>query len=250
MYPRLLTSGFTLLLFTLSILISAAPPAHAQMVVLSLSCDSLMQDCDTVLAEYYAPDNLLLKKVKIAEEITTVNYQYNASGQLIGKKHTDRKNQLIKYERYTLDSEGEWIIDTIFGKNDELLLILTRQRTAAPGVYQIQWYFKNELAPMTTQLVQENEQKEELSNSTCYSPDNCITTLNRFNNGRKTAVELWVLTPDRSQPVLRETEELFYDSTGRLTLRVRFLEPDHTILERNKYLYFTGTDPLKRPTGR
>ena len=225
-------------------------PAFSQSSTLTLSCDSLMQDCDTVLAEYYDDHKLLLKKVRLAEENTIVTYEYNEQRQVIGKRHTNGKNQLLKYERLTLDSEGEWIIDTIFGKSDELLMILTRQRTTDPNVFRIQWYFKNELAPMTTQLVRMDENRNEISNSTCYSPDNCITTLNKYNNGTKNSVELWVLSPGLTQPELKETEELYYNEKGLLTLRIRYKEPEHTILERNKYLHYTGEDPLKRPTGR
>lgn len=210
----------------------------------------MMQDCDTVLAEYYNQKNLLVKKIRLAEENTTISYTYDEQQKVIGKRHTNAKSQLIKYERLTVDNEGEWIIDTIFGKSDELLMILTRQRTTEPGVFRIHWYFKNELVPMTTQLVRTDEQGNELSNSTCYSPDNCITTINKYTDGKKTAVELWVLSPGIPQPELKETEELYYDEQGKLILRIRYAEPDHTILERNKYLYFEGKDPLARPTGR
>ncbi len=236
-----------LFLFLLTLFILPSTKGNAQYAVFTYACDSLLQNCDTVLAEYYDKKGQLTRKVRFAEENSLILFEYDSLGRLAGKKHRKQNWQLIKSEKYYFDESGSWKIDSIFGTNDELLMVLTRQRVDESGVFHIKWYFRTEKTPMTTQIVKEDEKGTEITNSTCYSPDNCITYINSFHNGRKTNVELWVLSPETGvNPRLAETEELIYDPSGKLTGRVRFKEPEHYILERNKYERVDGLLPYRK----
>lgn len=237
-------SAFALLLLFLILQTTTSVGQHA---VFTYSCDSVLNNCDTVLAEYYDNNNRLTRKIRFAEENSLILFEYDSLGRLTGKKHRAANWQLTKNEKYFFDAGGQWTIDSIFGKNDELLMVLTRQRGNEPGMFLINWYFRTEKSPMTSQIVKEDSKGTELSNSTCYSPDNCITYINKFNNGRKIFVELWVMSPETgANPTLAETEELIYDAQGTLAGRVRFKEPEHIILERNKYEKVEGLLPYKK----
>ena len=222
--------------------------SHSQYAIFTYSCDTVMANCDTILAEYYDKAGRLNRKVNLKEGRNFITYEYDSTGRLTGKKHRQPDWTLVKYEKYYFTGGNEkWTHDSIFGKTNELLMVLTRQQTLDPGSYLVNWFFRKEASPMTTQIIKEDGQGHELSNSTCYAPDNCITYINRYNQDRKIFVELWVLSPESgSSPILKESEELVYDANGQLTARVRFKEPEHIILERNRYERIEGLLPYKK----
>ena len=236
-----------LTLTVIAVALLLAGNVKGQYAIFTMRCDSTMAKCDTVLAEYYNKNNKLARKVKMEEERTLILYEYDSAGHLTGKKHRNERWELQKYEKYTLNEQGEWMIDSMFGKTNELLMTLVRKPSDQPDVYFVNWFFRYEETPMTVQKIKTDSSGNELSNSTCYAVDNCVTYVFRYEKDRKTGVELWELGPDKfGVPVLKESEELVYDERGQLIGRVRYREPEHEIIERNKYLRVEGLLPVKK----
>ncbi|MFN8152695.1 MAG: hypothetical protein U0Y08_00235 [Bacteroidia bacterium] len=220
--------------------------ANGQYALLTFRCDSTFTPGDTLLAEYYNLQNKLIRKVKYEPEKTTILYEYDSTGTLISKKHRSSSWELIKTERFTKGENGDWKTDSVFGKRNELLMALLKTKTEDSTLSFINWFYRMEETPMTVQKIKTDGAGNELSNSTCYAVDNCVTYVYRYTNNRKTGVELWVLSPDKAgMPVLTESEELIYDTGGELMARIRFSEPDHEIIERNKYVKVPGLRPSK-----
>lgn len=216
----------------------------AQHRILSLRCDSLYQQCDTLLIEHYNADNLLIRKEKRNGEKTDIQYFYNAQQQVILKKHYNSAGELQKENHLYYNSIGDWITDSLLGKNAELLVCLQRTRIySSPDSgnrYKVEWYYKGEQTPFTTQLTSSDTAGRELTNSTCYSPVNCVTTVFSYGPRGKTATELWVLQPDSNVPQLTESEEYYYTDSDHPAGMVRFAEPNHVCIERIRYLRLEG----------
>lgn len=216
----------------------------AQHRLLSLRCDSVYQQCDTVQIEYYDAGNLLIRKEKFSGEKTDIRYFYNPQQQVVLKKHFNAKGELQKENHIYYDNNGDWIIDSLLGKNAELLVCLQRTRIySSPDSgnrYKVEWYYKGEQAPFTTQLTSSDTAERELTNSTCYSPVNCVTTVFSYGPKGKTATELWVLQPDSNVPQLTESEEYYYTDADHPAGMVRFAEPNHVCIERIRYQRLEG----------
>lgn len=218
--------------------------SNAQHRILSLRCDSLYQQCDTILIEYYDANQLLIQKEKRSGEKTNIQYFYNTQQQVVLKKHFNSAGELQKENHIYYDSNGDWTTDSLLGKNAELLVCLQRTRIySSPDSgnrYKVEWYYKGESTPFTTQLTSSDTAGRELTNSTCYSPVNCVTTVFSYGPRGKTATELWVLQPDSNVPQLTESEEYYYTELNQQAGMVRFMEPNHVCIERIRYKRLEG----------
>lgn len=209
----------------------------AQYTLVTLSCDSSMRLCDTLSLEKYNQYGQLVEKTKKGQASGIIRYTYNDAGKLVLKEHFDEQKQLQKQNRIVLDSTGEWRLDSLLDSSGKLLYLFKREkREDRENTWQIDWYFRSDSVASTRQLVQHDGSGLEISNSTCYSVDNCVTYRFRYQNRHKSYCELWVYEPGGTNPALKETEEWYFENEEHAKGSIRFAEPEHRIVARFKYI--------------
>lgn len=230
---RLFHRFFITVICILSLIRTSALAQHS---IVTLSCDSGYIHCDTLTIEHFDDQKKLISKVRIGNPTMIVYYKYNQQGKLIHKNHQNISGEFQKENNITLDSTGTWTVDSLTGKKGETLAVFKRTPLSKPYRYQIEWFFKGDSKPSTRQIIQEDELGNELSNSTCYNSDNCVTYKNYYNGNRKMRTELWVLESTSNTPVLRESEDYYYQDGDDPIGSVRFKEPEHEFTGRFKYI--------------
>jgi hypothetical protein len=212
--------------------------SFAQYTVLTLHCNENYEKCDTVSIEDFNANRKLLYKLKWGEQKSSIEYIYNEKNILTEKRHVNHAGIRTKSNYIYSDSLGSWHTDSLIDSNGKLLYTFKRSPTSKPNNYMIEWFYKKDPNPSTRQIIQYDEQEKELSNSTCYSADNCVTYVYFYNEGRKIRSELWAMEGPNAQPVLKETEEYVYGAENQQqhSALIRFLEPAHTVIARYKYV--------------
>lgn len=223
--------------FTLVYLLSYTT-AMAQYTVMTLHCTENSEKCDTVSIEDFNANRQLLYKLKWGEQKSSIEYIYNEKNILIEKRHRSNDSTRTKSNYIYSDSTGSWHTDSLIDSNGKLLYTFKRTTTSNPNNFMIEWFYKKDPQPSSRQIIQYDENGKELSNSTCYSADNCVTYVYFYNEGRKIRSEFWAMEGPNAQPVLKETEEFVYEKENQQqpSASVRFLEPAHTLMNRFKYI--------------
>ena len=231
------SSQKTIKLFTLVYLLSTTS-SFSQYTVMTLHCTENFEKCDTVSIEDFNANRQLLYKLKWGEQKTSIEYLYNEKNVLVEKRHRSNDGTRTKSNYIYSDSTGSWHTDSLIDSNGKLLYTFKRSPTSNPNNFMIEWFYKRDPNPSTRQIIQYDEHEKELSNSTCYSADNCVTYVYFYNEGRKIRSELWVMEGPNAQPVLKETEEFVYEKENQQqhSALIRFLEPAHTVIARFKYV--------------
>lgn len=222
----------------LLILFLNTPTAHGQYTHITLQCKENFDQCDTVTVEKFNEKGQILYRLKFGEHKTSIDYIYNEKKILVKKVHRNELNEITKNNHIYSDSTGFWHTDSLIDYKGKLLYTFKRTPTGKTNNYMIEWFYKNDPNPSSRQIIQYDENGKELSNSTCYSADNCVTYVYFYNQGHKIRTELWAMEGPNSQPILKETEEFIYstESEHHATSSVRFLEPEHTLIGRYKYV--------------
>lgn len=210
----------------------------SQRTVMTLHYLDNPEQCDTITIEDYNEKDQIVYRLKWGEQKSSVEYIYNEKNVLLEKRHRSNDGTHTKSNYIYSDSTGSWHTDSLIDPSGRLLYTFKRTPTSKPNNYMIEWFYKRDPNPSTRQIIQYDEQGKELSNSTCYSADNCVTYVYFYNEGRKIRSEFWVMEGPNAQPVLKETEEFVYgtENSKHPTATVRFLEPAHTVIARFKYI--------------
>jgi hypothetical protein len=212
--------------------------AFSQYTLISLHCKENFEQCDTVSIEKFNENDQMLYRLKYGDYKTSIEYIYNEKNILIKKIHRNDTNEITKINLIYSDENGFWHTDSLMDPSGRLLYTFKRTPTAKPNNYMIEWFYKRDPNPSSRQIIQYDENGKELSNSTCYTADNCVTYVYFYNNGHKIRAELWAMEGIDAQPVLKETEEFVYSTihTYHPNSSVRFSEPEHTVIGRFKYV--------------
>ena len=223
--------------FTLVYLLSNTT-ASAQYTLMTLHCTENYEKCDTVSIEDFNSHRQLLYKLKWGELKSSIEYIYNEKKILVEKKHRSDDGTHTKSNYIYSDSLGSWHTDSLIDTQGKLLYTFKRTPTSKPDNFMIEWFYKKDPQPSSRQIIQYDENGKELSNSTCYSADNCVTYVYFYNEGRKIRSEFWAMEEPNAQPVLKETEEFVYEKENQQqpSSSLRFLEPTHTLMSRFKYV--------------
>lgn len=211
---------------------------YGQYTLISLHCRENFEQCDTVSREDFNERDQLLYRLKYGDYKTSIEYIYNEKNILIKKIHRNDTNEITKINLIYSDENGFWHTDSLIDPSGRLLYTFKRTPTAKPNNYMIEWFYKRDPNPSSRQIIQYDENGKELSNSTCYTADNCVTYVYFYHHGHKIRSELWAMEGPNAQPVLKETEDFVYstENAHQPTTSVRFAEPDHTIIGRFRYV--------------
>jgi hypothetical protein len=208
----------------------------SQKTVLTLRCSENFEKCDTVSIEDFNANQQLLYKLKWGEQKSSIEYIYNEKNVLVEKRHRSNDGTHTKSNYIYSDSTGSWHTDSLIDTQRKTLYTFKRTPTSKPDNFMIEWFYKSDPNPSSRQIIQYDEKGKELSNSTCYSSDNCVTYVYFYNEGRKIRSEFWVMEGPNAQPILREIEEYYYAEDEFAIGSIRFAEPEHICTSRFKYI--------------
>jgi len=208
----------------------------SQKTVLTLHCGDNFENCDTVSIEDYNAKDQILYRIKFAEPKSSIEYLYTKEQVLYKKVHRNADGIIQKTNNIYSDSSGSWHTDSLIHVSGKVLYVFKRKPTEMPNNYMIEWFFKRDPNPSSRQIIQYDESGKELSNSTCYSADNCVTYVFYYNGDQKIRSELWAMDGPNSQPIQKEIEEFVYENGTQPTYSIRFAEPAHSVGARFKYV--------------
>ena len=209
----------------------------SQYRICTLQCDSGLIACDTLSIEQYDAEERLIMKERRDAPFPVIVCTYDERGQLIIKQHRTRDGITGKTNKITYDSNGVWMTDSLLDTDGRTLLILKKSKLNESNRFRIDWFFNDDTASGAYQIIQEDDSGLELSNTTCYAHESCITYRFFYNKGRKVRQEIWVLDEARGLPLLRETEEFYYGNNDELPSgSVRFVEPEHRSTAHFRYV--------------
>ena len=204
-----------ILLFWMSI-----NPLHAQKITYEIKCDCDQKNCDTLSVSYFNREDQLIKKTRRDFPPTTLNYFYNSSGKLYKKTSFDENGKLKKFNKIYFQPNQEWFADSLFNADSSFSMALLRIKDTTPQGWIIFWSFKGDTIPTVEQRIVMDTLGNEFLNTTCYSPNECITYKSYYKDHIRTNTEIWVIKSDKPVPELKEIEEYILDDFGKQKIKV------------------------------
>jgi hypothetical protein len=99
-------------------------------------------------------------------------------------------------------------------------MALMRIKDTMPNGWIVYWSFKGDSIPSVEQRIVMDSLGNEFLNTTCYSPNDCITYKSYFRDHVKTNTEVWVIKSDKPVPELKEMEEYVLDENGQHKVKI------------------------------
>lgn len=194
--------------------------SNAQKITYELKCDCDQKVCDTVSVSYFNREEQLIKKVRRDFPSTTIYYYYNSSGKLYKKTSFDENGKLKKFNKVYYQPNQEWFADSLFNADSSFSMALMRIKDTMPNGWIVYWSFKGDSIPSVEQRIVMDSLGNEFLNTTCYSPNDCITYKSYFRDHVKTNTEVWVIKSDKPVPELKEMEEYVLDENGQHKVKI------------------------------
>jgi hypothetical protein len=194
--------------------------SNAQKITYELKCDCDQKVCDTVSVSYFNREEQLVKKVRRDFPPTTIYYFYNSSGKLYKKTSFDENGKLKKFNKVYYQPNQEWFADSLFNADSSFSMALMRIKDTMPNGWIVYWSFKGDSIPSVEQRIVMDSLGNEFLNTTCYSPNDCITYKSYFRDHVKTNTEVWVIKSDKPVPELKEMEEYVLDENGQHKVKI------------------------------
>ena len=193
---------------------------NAQKITYELKCDCDQKACDTVSVSYFNREEQLVKKVRRDFPPTTLYYYYNSSGKLYKKTSFDENGKLKKFNKVYYQPNQEWFADSLFNADSSFSMALMRIKDTSPNAWIVYWSFRGDSIPSVEQRIVLDSLGNEFLNTTCYSPNDCITYKSYYKEHVKTNTEVWVIKSDKPVPELKEIEEYVLDENGQHKVKI------------------------------
>lgn len=191
----------------------------AQYTCIEIKCDCDNQACDTVSITEYNRQEQLIKKIKFSkipgEPTLYINYDYNSNGQLLKKTAKSKEGKLVWFQKSYYQYNKTLFADTLFKADSTLKISFLHVKDSILRGKIVYWSFAGDTAPTVEQRIVLDTLGNEFLNTTCYSPNDCITYKSFYKGKTKTNTEVWVLKNDKPVPMLSEIEEYLLDEKGR-----------------------------------
>ncbi len=208
------------IIFILTIVFSGSIKTNAQKIIYEIKCDCDEKIHDTISVCYYNREEQLAKKVRRDFPPTSIYYYYNSSGKLYKKTSFDENEKLKKFNKVFYQPNQEWFADSLFNADSSFSMALLRIKDTMPMSWIVYWSFKGDTIPTVEQRIVLDSLGDEFLNTTCYSPNDCITYKTYYKNHVKTNIEVWVIKNDKPVPELKEIEEFVLDENGKQKVKI------------------------------
>jgi hypothetical protein len=193
--------------------------SHAQYTCIEIKCDCDNQSCDTISISTYNRQEQLTKKVKFSkiptEPTLYIMYDYNSNGQLTRKVARNKQGDLIWFNKLYYQYNKTLFADTLFKADSTMKIAFLHVKDTASRSKVVYWSFAGDTVPSVEQRIVLDTLGNEFLNTTCYSPNDCITYKSFYKGKTKTNTEVWVLKSENPVPTLTELEEYILDDSNR-----------------------------------
>lgn len=221
--------------------------SDAQYVCTEIKCNCDNQACDTISVSTYNRQEQLIKKVKLSKVPTEptlyITYDYNSNGQLTKKVARNKNGDLVWFNKSYYQFNKTLFADSLFKSDSTLKIAFLHVKDTNLRGKIVYWSFAGDSIPSVEQRIVLDSLGNEFLNTTCYSPNDCITYKSFYKNTSKTHTEVWVLKSDKPIPTLTEMEEYVLDEQNRWKVMVK-LNGDGDCTEH--YFYTYTTDEIKK----
>jgi len=233
--------AIVLFLFNLVVISS-----YAQYSCIEIKCDCDNQNCDTLSILSYNRQEQLVKKIKFSkiqtEPTLYITYDYNSNGQLTRKVSRNKNGDLIWFNKLYYQYNTNLFADTLFKADSTLKIAFLHVKDTALRGKVVYWSFAGDTIPSVEQRIVLDSLGNEFLNTTCYSPNDCITYKSFYKGKTKTNTEVWVLKNEKPVPILTELEYYVLDDKNRWSAMSK-LNGDSQCKEHYFYIY---TDDVKK----
>lgn len=233
--------AIVLFLFNLVVISS-----YAQYTCIEIKCDCDNQNCDTLSILTYNRQEQLVKKIKFSKVQTEptlyITYDYNSNGQLTRKVARNKNGDLVWFNKLYYQYNTNLFADTLFKADSTLKIAFLHVKDTALRGKVVYWSFAGDTIPSVEQRIVLDSLGNEFLNTTCYSPNDCITYKSFYKGKTKTNTEVWVLKNEKPVPILTELEYYVLDDKNRWSAMSK-LSGDSQCKEHYFYIY---TDDVKK----
>ena len=227
--------AFALFLFSFVFISS-----YAQYTCIEIKCDCDNKSCDTLSISTYNRQEQLIKKIKFSKVPTEptlyINYDYNSNGQLTRKVARNKQGDLVWFNKLYYQYNKTLFADTLFKADSTLKISFLHTKDTVSRGKIVYWSFAGDTLPTVEQRIILDSLGNEFLNTTCYSPNDCITYKSFYKGKTKTNTEVWVLKSEKPIPTLTELEEYILDDKNRWRAMSR-LSGDGQCKEHYFYIY-------------
>ncbi len=191
----------------------------AQYTCIEIKCDCDNQSCDTLSISTYNRQEQLIKKIKFSkiptEPTLYITYDYNSNGQLTKKTARNKQGGLVWFNKSYYQYNKTLFADTLFKADSTMKIAFLHVKDTNLRGKIVYWSFVGDSIPSVEQRIVLDSLGNEFLNTTCYSPNDCITYKSFYKGKTKTNTEVWVLKSEKPSPVLNEIEEYILDDNNR-----------------------------------
>ena len=193
--------------------------SNAQYSCVEIKCDCDNQNCDTLSISTFNRQEQLIKKIKFSKVPTEptlyITYDYNSNGQLTRKVARNKQGDLIWFNKLYYQYNKTLFADTLFKADSTLKIAFLHVKDTALRGKVVYWSFAGDSVPSVEQRIVLDSLGNEFLNTTCYSPNDCITYKSFYKGKTKTNTEVWVLKSEKPVPTLTEMEDYILDDKNR-----------------------------------
>ncbi len=191
----------------------------AQYTCIEIKCDCDNQSCDTLSISTLNREEQLIKKIKFSkissEPTLYITYDYNSNGQLTKKTARNKQGGLVWFNKSYYQYNKTLFADTLFKADSTMKIAFLHVKDTNLRGKIVYWSFVGDSIPSVEQRIVLDSLGNEFLNTTCYSPNDCITYKSFYKGKTKTNTEVWVLKSEKPSPVLNEIEEYILDDNNR-----------------------------------
>jgi len=205
-----------------------------------IKCDCDNKTCDTLTISSYNREEQLIKKIKFSKTPTEptlyITYDYNSNGQLTKKTARNKDGDLVWFNKLFYQYNRTLFADTLYKADSTMKIAFLHIKDSVTRGKIVYWSFAGDTIPSVEQRIILDTLGNEFLNTTCYSPNDCITYKSFYKGKTKTNTEVWVLKSEKPVPTLKEIEEYLLDDKGRWRAMVKS-SGEGDCLEHYFYLY-------------
>ncbi len=168
-----------------------------------------------ITTEQYNADLKVISSKHLQSNRKTI-FNYNNSGNLISKIHSDSTGKIIRFNKIYYNENNEYTTDTLFDSDSSVATIFRRRHSKKPNEDILTWDNLKQKGSTIIQTIKLDGQKNEIENAVCTSSAECTITKNTFSGTKKTRTEIFRTEEMSRKPRLIESQVYEYDSADRL----------------------------------
>jgi len=209
------------IIFTLLLLVkSCILKGQSFSIQYQVKCSCDRYQCDTISTKISDSLNRIICDFEKDSIHSSATFIFKNDSLILQKNEFNNKGVFVKYNRSYYNNKNEWIADSTFDANNKLLAFKIIERDSFFNNLIVNATDLSNPSQIINQRIHKDEFNNNVSNTICYSPENCITEKYSFKGNKKYLSEIWILSPTLQYPILKESVSYIYDENGKLKMTV------------------------------